>query len=277
MAVELSFGSSVRVLKLDVCTNNFVTASYLCLLILSWRTAWWVAIPPWKLWFIQGGMIFTKYRMGSCKWFMIDTWDSWMLQNPADNPRLQTWNNAIQYREPSPWKHMLRREIRFFRQKWEDKNAFSSSLTLILEEKQDHKNTGGGLTSLDGEYFWLRSYTMELSRCEQMAPLDSSHWRDDNRFEGTPKYVSSWFVIPSLSLIYIIKIMQWDGFYVRVWLFFESNHRCTLDYTSRTSHPASYHSGYRPLPFQGSDQLWFGKMLHLHKIIYNSWLRHSFW
>lgn len=45
-------------------------------------------------------------------------------------------------------------------------------------------------------------------------------WRDDNRFEGTPKYVSSWFVIPSLSLIYIIKIMQWDGVYVRVWLLF---------------------------------------------------------
>lgn len=46
---------------------------------------------------------------------------------------------------------------------------------MILEEKQDHKNIGeGGLTSLDdGEHFWL-SYTMELSRCEQTAPLDSS-------------------------------------------------------------------------------------------------------
>lgn len=32
--------------------------------------------------------------------------------------------------------------------------------------------------------------------------------------------------------------MQWDGVDVRVWLFFRSNHLCTLVYTSRTSHPA---------------------------------------
>lgn len=32
--------------------------------------------------------------------------------------------------------------------------------------------------------------------------------------------------------------MQWDGVYVRVWLFFESNHLCTLDYTGKTSHLA---------------------------------------
>lgn len=46
MAVELSFGSSVRVLKLDGCTNKSVSVSYLCLSILSWHTVRCAAIPP---------------------------------------------------------------------------------------------------------------------------------------------------------------------------------------------------------------------------------------
>lgn len=35
--------------------------------------------------------------------------------------------------------------------KLKKKTAFSSSFTLILEEKQDRKNTGRGLTSLDDD------------------------------------------------------------------------------------------------------------------------------
>lgn len=31
------------------------------------------------------------------------------LQNPSDNSRLRSWNNAIQSWELSPWKHMLRK------------------------------------------------------------------------------------------------------------------------------------------------------------------------
>lgn len=109
MAVELSFGSSVRVLKLDGCTNKSVSVSYLCLSILSWHTVRCAAIPPWKLWFIRGGTVLTQYRRGSCWWEMIDNWESQALQNPPDYSRLQAWNNAIQSWEPLPWKHMLRK------------------------------------------------------------------------------------------------------------------------------------------------------------------------
>ena len=90
MAVELSFGSSVRVLKLDSCTNQSVSASCLCLLILSWRTARCTAVPPWNLWFIQGGTILTKYRKR-----LLLTANDWQLgvadatENPPDNSRLR--------------------------------------------------------------------------------------------------------------------------------------------------------------------------------------------
>lgn len=46
MAVELSSGSSARVLKRDSCTNKSLSASHLCLLILSRRTARSAARPP---------------------------------------------------------------------------------------------------------------------------------------------------------------------------------------------------------------------------------------
>lgn len=104
MAVELSFGSSTRVLKLDGCTNKSVSASYLCLLILSWHMARCTVVPPWKLWFIQGGTILTKYRKASCWRKMIDSFESGTLQNPPESSRLRTWNDAIQSWEPSPWK-----------------------------------------------------------------------------------------------------------------------------------------------------------------------------
>lgn len=46
MAVELFFGSSARVLKLNGCINKSVLASYLCLLILSRRTSRCTVDPP---------------------------------------------------------------------------------------------------------------------------------------------------------------------------------------------------------------------------------------
>lgn len=46
MAMELSLGSSARVLKLDGCTDKSVSASCLCLLILSWHTVRCAAVPP---------------------------------------------------------------------------------------------------------------------------------------------------------------------------------------------------------------------------------------
>ncbi|KAI9520161.1 hypothetical protein NQZ68_020056 [Dissostichus eleginoides] len=41
---------------------------------------------------------------------MSGSWESRTLQKPPDKSRLRTRNNAIQSWEPSPWKHMLRKE-----------------------------------------------------------------------------------------------------------------------------------------------------------------------
>lgn len=142
MAGELSLGSSVSVLKLDSCNH----------LSLFLRPAWvhqfcprrmarYAEVPPSKL--IRSRW----HRFGATKHgCMSDSPESRMLQNPSGNSRLQSWKNAIQSWELSPWKHMLSHENLVLQKKGEvkKKKAFSSCFTLILQEKSRTARTWRG-------------------------------------------------------------------------------------------------------------------------------------
>lgn len=63
----------------------------------------------------------------------LTAWSHGTLQNPSDNPRLRSWNNAIQSWELSPWKHMLRKGNKVLqKKKWEVKKKQPPFLPLSL-------------------------------------------------------------------------------------------------------------------------------------------------
>lgn len=132
MAGELSLGSSVRVLKLDGCSRR--VCSCILLVFIDSVPAYGKMCCSSSLKTLIHSRWHRRHKIQGRLLLMVrlTAWSHGRYRTPPLVPGSDLWTNTLQFWDLSPWKHMLKRGIRLFR-----KRAFSSSFTLILEEKQD--------------------------------------------------------------------------------------------------------------------------------------------